>query len=296
MRFLRECLIAASCVPAILCTAQAQTVTIGETAALSTTDGQNGNLLLAQSASLSQAATIESLSFYVTAAKGNLILGIYDATGPNGGPGALQASTLSFTPIKGWNTASVATPIPLAAGNYWLAYLPSSGALGFKKTNASGACACYGYKFGRLPGKFSPSPASCTYTTWSFYATLATSFHPHPRQRRVQLLERSKREQRPEREPRRRRHGVDRRRQRAVVVDLRREQRRSHRGLLGAARSRAAGERRMRQRERGGDEHRPDREPLHRRHGVGGRRRRPMVVVLRRQRRRDNARPAQKQD
>ena len=65
-----------------------------------------------------QAATFESLSFYVTAAKGNLILGIYDATGPNGGPGALRASTLSFTPIKGWNTASVATPIPLAAGNY----------------------------------------------------------------------------------------------------------------------------------------------------------------------------------
>src|SRR5579863_9681835 len=175
MRFIRECLIAASCVPAMLGAAQGQTITIGETAVLSSADGQNGNLLLAQSASLGQPATIESLSFYVTTAKGNLILGIYDATGPNGGPGALQASTLSFTPVKGWNTASVVRPVTLAAGNYWLAYLPSSGSLSFKKTNASGACAYYSYKFGALPGKFSTSPASCTPTTWSFYATLATA-------------------------------------------------------------------------------------------------------------------------
>jgi hypothetical protein len=143
---------------------------------LSAGDGGNGNLLLAQSATLAQAATIQSLSFYVTAASGSLILGIYDATGPNGGPGALKASTASFTPVTGWNTANVVTPVSLPAGAYWLAYLPSSNALSFVKTNASGACEYYSHKFGSsLPSKFSASPTSCTPTTWSLYARLTVA-------------------------------------------------------------------------------------------------------------------------
>ena len=140
---------------------------------LSAGDSGNGNLLAAQRATLTRAATVESLSFYVTAASGSLILGIYDATGPNGGPGALKASTKSFIPRTGWNTATVVTPVSLTAGNYWLAYLPSSNGLSFVKTNASGNCAYYGYNFGSLPSKFSASPTSCTPATWSFYATLA---------------------------------------------------------------------------------------------------------------------------
>src|SRR6202007_1337367 len=147
-------------------------IEIGENAVLSSGDSGNGNLLAAQSATLTQAATVESLSFYVTAASGSLILGIYDATGPNGGPGALKASTNSFTARTGWNTATVVTPVLLPAGNYWLAYLPSSNALSFVKTNAYGNCAYYGYNFGSLPSTFSASPASCTPSTWSFYATL----------------------------------------------------------------------------------------------------------------------------
>src|SRR5215831_9773974 len=63
------------------------TITIGETNILSAADGGNGNYLLAQNTTLSQTASIQSLSFYVTQASGNLILGIYDASGPNGGPG-----------------------------------------------------------------------------------------------------------------------------------------------------------------------------------------------------------------
>src|SRR5271154_4960461 len=173
MRFIRSCLIAAAYILVFLGSAQA--VTIGETAVESAADGQNANLLLAQSAKLAQAATVQSLSFYVTAASGKLILGIYDATGPNGGPGALKATTASFTPTTGWNTAKIITPVSLAAGSYWLAYLPSDGGLSFVKTNASGNCAYYSYNFGSLPSKFSTSPASCTPTTWSFYATLATS-------------------------------------------------------------------------------------------------------------------------
>ena len=114
--------------------AQAQTaITIGETTVLTSNDSGNGNLLIAQQATLSQIATIQSLSFYVTTAGGDLRLGIYDATGPNGGPGAKKAETNSFTPTTGWNTANVITPASLPVGTYWLAYLPSSSSLGFSQ-------------------------------------------------------------------------------------------------------------------------------------------------------------------
>ena len=172
MRYIRGSFFALTSVLILLSSAQAQSVSIGQTSVLSGGDSGNGNLLLAQSATLAQAATVQSLSFYVTAASGKLILGIYDATGPNGGPGALKASTASFSPVTGWNTANVITPVSLTAGSYWLAYLPSSNGLGFRKTNASGNCEMYGHKFGSLPSKFSASPNSCTPTTWSFYATL----------------------------------------------------------------------------------------------------------------------------
>ena len=113
---------------------QAQTaITIGETSVLTSNDSGNGNLLIAQQATLSQTATIQSLSFYVTTASGDLRLGIYDATGPNGGPGAKKAETNSFTPTTGWNTATVITPASLPVGTYWLAYLPSSSSLGFSQ-------------------------------------------------------------------------------------------------------------------------------------------------------------------
>ena len=176
MCFIRKCLMAASFILVFLGSAQAQSVTIGSNAVWSGgNNSDNGNLLLAQIAKLSQTATVQSLSFYVTAASGNLVLGIYDATGPKGGPGALKASTASFATKTGWNTAKVVTPVSLAAGSYWLAYLPSSNALGFLKTNLTGNCAYYSYKFGGLPSKFSTSPVSCNPTTWSFYATLTAS-------------------------------------------------------------------------------------------------------------------------
>src|SRR5271166_629547 len=153
----------------------ARAVTIGDTAVLSAPDNGNGNLLLVQSATLAQTATIQTLSFYVTSASGHLILGIYDSTGPNGGPGTLKASTASFTPATGWNVANVTQPVSLRAGTYWLAYLPSSDNLSFMKTNGSGNCAYFSYTFGAMPSKFSTSPTSCTPTTWSFYATLAVA-------------------------------------------------------------------------------------------------------------------------
>ena len=142
-------------------------------------------------------------------------MGIYDASGPNGGPGALKASTASFTPVKGWNTAKVVTPVSLAAGRYWLAYLPSSNALSFAKINATGDCKYYSYSFGSLASKFSTSPASCNPTTWSFYATLDGHLDiAHRRQWRMRLLEQRKSYQRADRQPLHRRHGVDCQRQR----------------------------------------------------------------------------------
>ena len=101
MRIIRRCLIAASYILVFLGSAQAQSVTIGSNAVWSGgNDSANGNLLSAQIAKLSKAATVQSLSFYVTAASGNLILGIYDASGPKGGPGALKASTASLPQPK----------------------------------------------------------------------------------------------------------------------------------------------------------------------------------------------------
>jgi hypothetical protein len=148
---------------------------IGETNILGSADDSNGNLLLAQSTTLSQTATIQSLSFYVTTASGNLRLGIYDASGPGGGPGTLKAQTASFTPVTGWNTADTTTNPTLSPGTYWLAYLPSSNSLAFVKADdSSSSGVLYSYTYAALPNTFSTSP-STTSSHWSLYATLTLS-------------------------------------------------------------------------------------------------------------------------
>jgi hypothetical protein len=143
-------------------------ITIGETNVLNTDDYGNGNLLIAQQAVLSQNATIQSLSFYVTTASGQLRLGIYDDTGGN--PGALKAQTAAFTPVVGWNTQNVSTPALLPAGTYWLAYLPQSNNLHFRVAS-TGSARGYSYPFGIMPSTYSSSPMSAD-VHWSFYATL----------------------------------------------------------------------------------------------------------------------------
>ena len=62
-------------------------ITIGETTVFSGDDSGNGNLLLVQDVVLAQPGTLRSLSFYATQASGSLRLGVYDSTGPGGGPG-----------------------------------------------------------------------------------------------------------------------------------------------------------------------------------------------------------------
>ena len=151
-------------------TSSSGTIQIGETTILTTPDSGNGDLLLAQPASLGQTATIQSLSFYVTTAAGNLRLGIYDATGPSGGPGAKKAETNSMTPVVGWNTVNVITPVSLPAGTYWLAYLPSSSSLAFRQ-EYTGTAKFYSYTYGAMPATFSTTHTTNT-SHWSFYATL----------------------------------------------------------------------------------------------------------------------------
>ncbi len=148
-------------------------IKIGDTNVLTEPDNGNGNLLLAQKATLSQPANLLSLSFYVTNAAGSLRLGVYDATGPSGGPGQKIAETNQFTPINGWNTANVTNSVSLPAGTYWLAYLPSDNNLAFLKiTNGTGG-RFYSYTYGPLPQTFSTT-TSVTGSNWSFYATLVS--------------------------------------------------------------------------------------------------------------------------
>ncbi|MBI2596057.1 hypothetical protein HYW46_04980 [Candidatus Daviesbacteria bacterium] len=151
-------------------------INIGETNILTIPDNGNANLLIAQQTTLAQTATIQSLSFYVTNAAGNLRLGIYDATGPGGGPGAKKAESNSFTPIVGWNTANVISPALLPAGTYWLAYLPSDGNLTFVK-DYPGAAAYYSYNFGVMPTTFSTAP-NTEGVHWSLYATFNSATVP----------------------------------------------------------------------------------------------------------------------
>src|SRR5271166_1646013 len=150
----------------------AQTFPIGETTVLPTQDGGNANLNLAQSATLTQTGTLQSLSFYVTTAAGNLVLGLY---GPNaaGTPGQLLAYTKPFVPVVGWNTQPVVSQTVLAPGTYWLAYWPSSNALGFR----IGAGGQYYFEqstyTGVLPNTFAQKQTGGGH--WSFYATLSGS-------------------------------------------------------------------------------------------------------------------------
>jgi fibronectin type 3 domain-containing protein len=146
-------------------------VFIGEQTILSSVDSNNGNWLIAQLATLSQAATIQSLSLYASTAAGKVRLGVYDATGPGGGPGKLLAAANEITPVTGWNTASVVTPVTLAAGSYWLAFLPSDNNLAMPIAS-TGSAAWYQFTYGALPATFSTTPTDAT-AHWSVYATLA---------------------------------------------------------------------------------------------------------------------------
>jgi hypothetical protein len=143
-------------------------IKIGETNILGTDDSGNANLLVAQQANLPQNATVQSLSFYVATAGGQLRLGFYSDNAGN--PGMLLAQTATFTPTVGWNTQAVQTPVLLPAGTYWLAYLPQSNSMHYR-VESSGAGRGASYTFGSLPSTYPGTPFTAD-AHWSFYATL----------------------------------------------------------------------------------------------------------------------------
>lgn len=155
------------------------TTTMGVTSIQPSTDSGNGNLVVVQRATLAKAGTLRSLSFHVLNASGQLRMGVYDATGANGNPGARVAETAPFTPAAGWNTQPVLAPIELAAGTYWLAYHPSSSSLSFSTNYGAGRYCYQARTFGALPARYAASP-SCGATEWSLYATLDGSSVPPP--------------------------------------------------------------------------------------------------------------------
>ena len=115
-------------------------------------------------------------SFYVTAAAGKLVLGIYDSV--SGGPGHLLASTGAFTPVVGWNTQPVTSPVALAPGTDWLAYLPSDNGVSFG-WGKSGQWYYDPMTFsGSMPGTFVSTHGDVG--NWSLYATLIPGGTPSP--------------------------------------------------------------------------------------------------------------------
>ncbi len=147
-------------------------VTMGETTVFPETDGQNGGFLMAQDAVLLTGGTVRSLSFFVDYPEGQLRLNLWDAKGTNGRPRNLLAQTATFTPVMGWNTMPVITPVPVIAGNYWLAYNPGSGGLNFRVERDHGICVAARLSLtSALPSTF-PTITGDDTCRWSFYATL----------------------------------------------------------------------------------------------------------------------------
>ena len=150
--------------------APAPTITMGITSVGPTVDSGNAGLILAQSASLTQTATLKSLSFYIGTVSGSFDLALYDASGANGSPGALLVVSGPFTPVSGWNTVTM-SPVVLNPGSYWLAYEVSSNSMTFNVENSSGTLVWDNQAFGTFPSSL---PTSINRQTggWSFYATL----------------------------------------------------------------------------------------------------------------------------
>lgn len=147
-----------------------QSVSFGQTSILPNADNGNGNLIFTQLVSITQSGILQSLSFYVTTIGGQLELGLYSTVANK--PATLVASVSAFTPVAGWNTKPTTTNPTIAVGTYWLAALPSSNTLGFRKTATSQTSYTKSFTFAPLPQTF-PTGAATTASQWSFYATLS---------------------------------------------------------------------------------------------------------------------------
>ena len=144
------------------------TITMGQTSVLTSQGSGDANTLQGIKASLSQTATIQSMSIYFKAASGHARLSIYDDQGNH--PGTLKAQTAQFTPSVGWNTQNVTSPVTLGAGNYWLIWQTDNNSIGVAYTPGS-AYIVTGYTYGAPPATF-PSGGSSS-PDESIYATLS---------------------------------------------------------------------------------------------------------------------------
>jgi hypothetical protein len=163
----------------------AQTINLGEANTLGALDsGRMTGLLIAMGPyGLAQPATIQSLSFYVQQAAGELRLGIYTAGANNDCKGgALKAQTNAFNASgNSWNTAPVTAQVQLPVGYYCLAYEFNNKKLTRRRGVSSGVNdAWFGQSFGAFPTTFSASPNGYDGNHWSFYATLMGQTPPPP--------------------------------------------------------------------------------------------------------------------
>lgn len=133
-------------------------------------DFGNAGLLIAQKVAIGFPGTLQSLSFYVGTVAGQLRLGLYKADGTGGNPGTLVAQTNAFTPTVGWNTQAVSAS--LLAGDYWLAYTPSSNSL-HMRSGAGGNLRHVSRAFQAMPATFPANPLTIwDGTHFSFYCTV----------------------------------------------------------------------------------------------------------------------------
>ena len=152
------------------------TITIGDKNIEATADNVNMNVLIGQQVTLSQAATLNSLTTYIKLASGNMRLGVYNNNGS--APGALLASTLSFVTATGWTTHAVTTPVLLQPGTYWLTFLTDNATVTNAKQVTSGVVKYITLPaYGVMPATF-PTGLSTQTQTYSFYATLTPTVAP----------------------------------------------------------------------------------------------------------------------
>lgn len=166
----------ATVVPVLASTAPVcGTIALGEPHIQALEDSGNKDFLLSQPHVLEVPGTLQSLSLYVTRADGTFRMGVYDASGPGGGPGLKLAETAELTATLGWNTAPVTAPIDLAPGTYWLTYSLSSGTLRTRTIRSGPTFNVYfAAPYGPLPASFPTAPIHEP-GHWSIYATLATA-------------------------------------------------------------------------------------------------------------------------
>jgi hypothetical protein len=159
-------------------TAEMQSTLFGISSTEPHQDSGDAGQVIATSAGLSQAGTVQSISIYVASGgvSGHAMLAIYDAKGPAGAPGSLMAQTNSFTLASGWNTQSVTTPVTLTAGSYYLAFELDSNSAGpvfATGTSNSNYYRSFG-SYGTLPTSFGTG-TSQPGIAYSEYATVNVS-------------------------------------------------------------------------------------------------------------------------